>query len=41
MARRKLVSDKSGNDGAAFETAGFQPGSNTVVLLFVTSARPV
>jgi hypothetical protein len=40
MARRKLASDKTIGDATAFETANFQPGSNTLILLFVTSARP-
>lgn len=40
MARQKLASDKATGDAPAFETTSFQPGPNTVVLLFVTSARP-
>jgi hypothetical protein len=36
-----LESGKVTGDASAFETAAFQPGSNTLVLLFVTSARPV
>ncbi|HKP41792.1 hypothetical protein [Mycobacterium sp.] len=41
MQRRKLVSGSSTGDAPAFETQNFQPGSNTLVLLFVTSARPI
>ncbi|WP_059017086.1 hypothetical protein [Mycobacterium sp. M26] len=41
MASRKLASNKETGDASAFETTSFQPGPNTVVLLFVTSARPV
>lgn len=41
MARRNLASGSATGDGSAFETESFRPGSNTLVLLFVTSARPV
>ena len=41
MQRRKLVSGSSTGDAQAFETQSFKPGSNTLVLLFVTSARPI
>ena len=41
MQRRKLVSGSSIGDAQAFETQNFQPGANTLALLFVTSARPV
>lgn len=40
MDRRDLVSGKSTADATAFETAGFTPQANSLVLLFVTSARP-
>ena len=41
MARRDLLSGQATGDAPAYETAAFQPGSNTLVLLFVTSARPI
>jgi hypothetical protein len=41
MQRRKLVSGSSAGDAQAFETQNFKPGANTLVLLFVTSARPI
>lgn len=40
MARRKLQSG-SGTGGSAFETGGFRPAPGTLVLMFVTSARPL
>ena len=40
MGRRKLSSG-TGTDATAFETENFAPGSNTLILLFVTSATPV
>ena len=40
MDRRDLVSGKSTSDATAFETEGFTPQANSLVLLFVTSARP-
>jgi hypothetical protein len=40
MARRKLTSGSQTDDASAFETEGVQPASNTLVLLFVTSAQP-
>ncbi len=40
MDRRNLVSGKSTSDATAFETEGFTPQANSLVLLFVTSARP-
>ncbi|UXA16309.1 hypothetical protein [Mycobacterium sp. SMC-4] len=40
MARRNLTRATATADATAFETEGFQAGANTLVLLFVTSARP-
>jgi len=40
MARKKLTSNSSVNDATSFQTAVIQPGSNTLVLLFVANTRP-
>lgn len=41
MARQDLTSGTATSDATAFETDAFQPSSNSLILLFVTSARPV
>lgn len=41
MARRKLTAGSETGDTTGYETGGFTPGPNTLVLLFVTSVQAV